>query len=367
MSDQKNKHPGTWNSPAYVSFINPFCIIRPDREDDFTVDLEQINGNSYDVWRLCRIVTTLRSPHLDSAALLICADGAIAAPKVPALKSIEDVLDVFNDVMCCLLIGGHLCEAIDLRDVVSGCLYKRRAIWPTDLGQSLNAHLHSTIRMRVASTIDTIRLSQPKNVSVTDFQSSYQGGRKILDKIRHLSPTLLLRGFTELQYGNTVDALSNLWIVVEQITEMLWATRFIDIDEMHPSPEIPNRRRSLGQDSRTWSTSVRQEILFQTGVIPSYAYSRIHPARKARNDLVHQGRRPSEEIVLTLFQGVLDLLEIASGIDPSRLRQLNIKPRSDFRERNQYDLTDWNQAENDQDGSGQPATRPDSPAYPSLG
>lgn len=349
MPKQNNKHRGGWDSPAYVSFINPFCIIRPDGEDDFTVELEQINQNTYDHGRLCRIVTTLRSPHLDSAALLICADGAIAAPMVPELKSIEDLLDVFNDVMCCLLIGGHLCEAIDSRDVVTGGLHERRAIWPTNLGQSLNAHLHSTIRMKVASTIDTIRLSQPKNVSVSNFQSSYQGGRRVLDKIPHLSPTLLLRGFTELRYGNTVDALSNLWIVVEQLTEMLWANRFIEIDDKHPSPEIPNRRRSLGQDTRTWSTSVRQEMLFQIGVIPSHAYSRIHPARKARNDLVHQGRRPSEEIVSTLFQGVLDLLEIASGIDPMSLRQLDTKTRSDFRKRSEYDLTDWKQTESQQD------------------
>jgi hypothetical protein len=345
MPKRELKRQGGADNPAYVSFINPFCIIRPDQEEDFTVDLDQINKNTYNHGRLCRIVTALQSPQLTSASLLICADGAIAAPLVPELTSIEDVLDVFNDVMCCLLIGGHLCEAIDSRDIVIGGLHERRAIWPTNLGMSLNAHLHSTIRMRVASTIDTIRLNEPKNVSVSAFQLSYQCGRRVLDKIQHLSPTLLLRGFTELRYGNTVDALSNLWIVVEQLTEMLWAKRFIEIDEVHPSPEIPNRKRSLGKDTRTWSTSVRQEILFQMGVIPSYVYSKIYPARKARNDLVHQGYRPTEAIVSSLFIGVLDLLEIASGVDPSDLRHLDTRVPSEFHKRSEYDLTDWKQAE----------------------
>ncbi len=47
------------------------------------------------------------------------------------------LLDIFNGVLCSLLIGGHLCEAVDSRDIVYGNLHKRQAIWPTDLGQSL--------------------------------------------------------------------------------------------------------------------------------------------------------------------------------------------------------------------------------------
>lgn len=352
MPQDDDRPRGGWDSPAYVTFINPFCIVRPDDEEDFTVPLEEINRNTYNHGLLCRVVSALPSPLLGSAALLICADGAVAVPSVPELGSVEDVLDVFNDAMCCLLLGGQLCEAVDSRDVVTGNLHECRLIWPTNLGQSLNAHIHSTMRMRVASTIDTIRLSKPKNVAVSDFQTSYQAGRAILDNLQHLSPTLLLRGFTEMRYGNSVDALSNLWIVVEQITEFLWKARFIADPEKHPSPDIQNRLRSLGQDTRTWSTSVRQEMLFQLGVLPSSTYSKIHPARKARNDLVHEGRRPTEVIVTTLFDGVLDLIEIASGLNPDPLRQLEVAARSEFHRRDQYDLTDWNKTTSQQGGAG---------------
>ena len=357
MTDQNNRPRGDWESPAYVSFITPFCIVRPDNEEDFTVPLDDINQNTYDHGLLCRVVTALPSPLLNTTSLLICADGAIAVPAIPELESINDVLDVINDALCCLLLGGHLCEAIDTRDVVSGNLHECRAIWPTNLGQSLNAHVHSTLRMKVASTMNTIQLSSPKNISVSDFLESYRVGRLILDKIHNLSPTLLLRGFTEMRYGNSVDALSNLWIIVEQLTEFLWTSRFIDDSEKHPDPEIPNRRRSLGKDTRSWSTSIRQEMLYQLGVLPATTYSKIHPARKARNDLVHEGRRPMGGTVEALFDGVLDLIGIASGASPSLLRELEAATRSDFHHRTENDLSDWEKTISQQGGAGQPATR----------
>lgn len=341
MPEKKTKRKRSWESPAYVSFIHPFCIIRPDDEEDFTVPLNDINQNTYNHAKLCRVVTALPTPQLGATSLIVCADGAIAVPALPALQSIEDVLAILNGAMCSVLLGGQLCDAVDSRDIVMGNLHERRAIWPTDFGESLNAHMHSTMRMRLASTIDTILLADPKNVSVTQFLTTYKTGRAILDKLPNLSPTLLMRGFTEMRYGNGVDALSNLWIVVEQLTNLLWKKHFLDDLGKHPIPGIPNRLRSLEQDTRTWATSVRHEILFQGGVLPPDTYAKIHSARKARNDLVHEGRRPQERIVDTLFAGVLDLIQTASGLNPEQLRGMDLKTRSDFKRRDTFDLTDW--------------------------
>ena len=57
-----------------------------------------------------------------------------------------------------------------------------------------------TMRMKVASKIDTILLSNPKNVPVSELFERYETGRRILDHLSNVSPTLLLRGFTELRY-----------------------------------------------------------------------------------------------------------------------------------------------------------------------
>jgi hypothetical protein len=348
MKNYSKTKQGGWDSPAYVAFIHPFCIIRPDDEEDFTVDLKDINENSYNHGLLCRIVASLSSPALNQASLLVCADGAIAVPAVPELQTLDDVLDILNGVMCCLLFGGQPCEAVDSRDIVHGNLHERRAIWPTDLGQSLNAHSHSTMRMKVASTIDTICLSNPTNVPVSEFFQRYETGRSILGHLSNVSPTLLLRGVTELQYLNLVDSLSNFWIVVEQLTELLWAREFLASPDNHPDPAIPNRKKALSQDSRTWSTSVRQEMLFQKGILPSATYTKLHPARKARNDLVHAGRRPAHGTVRDLFSAVLDLICIASGSDPIALRNMTIRDRDVFHPRKEYDLLEWNETTSQQ-------------------
>ena len=135
MTKTQKTRRGGWDSPAYVAFIHPFCIIRRDQEKDFTVDLKEINENAYNHGLLCRIVAALSSPDLPQASLLVCADGAIAVPAVPALGTLDDVLGILNGVMCSLLLGGHSCEAVDARDIVHGNLHEKRAIWPTDLAR----------------------------------------------------------------------------------------------------------------------------------------------------------------------------------------------------------------------------------------
>jgi|GEM_PF-4537115 len=174
MTDQNNRPRGDWESPAYVSFITPFCIVRPDNEEDFTVPLDDINQNTYDHGLLCRVVTALPSPLLNTTSLLICADGAIAVPAIPELESINDVLDVINDALCCLLLGGHLCEAIDTRDVVSGNLHECRAIWPTNLGKTMGSVQEFMIYWLDQSSVSSRRWVRFRFDSTSDCKKNYE-------------------------------------------------------------------------------------------------------------------------------------------------------------------------------------------------
>jgi hypothetical protein len=112
-----------------------------------------------------------------------------------------------------------------------------------------------------------------------------------------------------MRYGNWSSALSNLWIVAEQITDYLWVNCFLN--DPSRNPEIPARRQTLLNDNRTYSASVKQEILYQVGVLSEVAYSNLYTVRKARNKLVHEGQLISEETARKLYSAVEALLKIA--------------------------------------------------------
>lgn len=186
-------------------------------------------------------------------------------------------------------------------------------------------------------------MDAPLNVTVSHFLSTYARGRDLLDKIAGVSPTLLLRGYTELRYQNYVDALANLWIVTEQLTELLWRNDFLADGKNHPAIDISNRRKALREDGRTWSISVRQEILFQKGILGDESFAALFTARKARNDLVHAGKSPPAQIVQSLFAAIIDLVEILSGMRAEEIRKLPVDSQVQFADLSTSDMNDWNE------------------------
>lgn len=298
---------------AWVTYINPFRLIVPDSEDPLKVDLEEINSNTYNHGQLCRIVTAVDLLGSEAYKLLVCYDGALAIPQTEQFRKKEDAVNLFNRIVCQLQLAGVMCEAIDQRDVVWGKLHEKRLIWPVELGESASSHLHSKLRMRVASNIDTIVLSRPNHINVSDFLSSLSQGESVLRFIDNLTPTFLARGITEIKYKNWSLALSNLWITVEQLTDYLWRTKFIASSSRHPGSEINGRIKAMKQDNRTWSSSVKQEILFQVGVFDSFVFERLYPARQSRNRLVHDGAEAPEVIVKNLYAAIVRLICICLG------------------------------------------------------
>ncbi|EEF60059.1 hypothetical protein [Pedosphaera parvula] len=310
---------------AWVVYINPFCVIQPDNEPEFRVPLEEINSNTYNHGKLCEIVTTLPLPQQDALSILVCFDGALAIPIIPAFKSVDKVLEHFNLILCSLLLGGITAEALDRRDIVWGKIHKECRLWPVDFGQSLSSHTHSKLRTRLASTIDTIILDNPNSIRISRFQEAYIQGSTTLAALSSLTPTFLLRGFTELRYHCWSDALANLWICVEQLTVILWERFFLNVPAFQPQELIKARQKSLGEDNRTWSTAVKHEILFQIKVITEEHFNGLIPARKARNDLVHQGKTPEPAIVRGLYAVVLGLIEKAASCEQLSIRKLEIR------------------------------------------
>ena len=78
--------------------------------------------------------------------------------------------------------------------------------------------------------------------------------------------------------------------------------------------ENTKKRKEMLKDTRTYTISVKQEILLQIGVLNENIYNSIFEIRQARNKLVHEGKLISEDKATLLFEMVKELLMLASKI-----------------------------------------------------
>ncbi len=198
--------------------------------------------------------------------------------------------------------------------------------------------MHSRLRMRVGNNMDSISLVEPNFITLSEFKSALTFGDGITSQIKNLTPKFLLRGITEIMYKNWDLVLSNLWISVEQLTDFIWNNLYLDNPKYHPSTDIAGRKSSMKDDNRTWSTSVKQELLYQNSIFTEEIISKLHPARKARNKLVHEGKSVSKSVALDLYVGVKLLLEKASGIDNLELIDISERPDSWDRETSNFEV-----------------------------
>lgn len=332
-----------FSNPCWVSYLSPFTLIVPDDEEPLKVDLNEINSNTYDHGKLCRIVSSMaiNSSVFD---LIICYDGAMTIPKQKPFFDKEKAVDFFNDLFCKILLGGIFCEAIDRRDIVNGQLHEKRLIWPVDFGHSASTHLHSSLRMRMGSNLDSIILSNPNHITISAFHEAVKQGNKILSKINNLTPKFLIRGITEIKYRNWDLVLSNLWVTVEQLIDFIWNKIYLVDKKYHPNEQIEGRIKSLKNDSRTWSTSVKQEILFQNGLLTELIISKLFPARKARNKLVHEGKGVSKNVAIELYEAVKLLLVKATDLKSIHLIDINEDSWESRHDKTNFDLNyfeDW--------------------------
>lgn len=326
---------------AWVAYISPFKLIVPDGEKPLTVTLDEINSNTYDHGQLCRIVGMLPVLSQPDYKAVICYDGALAIPRVKSYKNQEEAVEFFNNLLCQLLLGGIFCEAVDKRDVVWGQLHEKHLLWPVDLGESASSHLHSKLRMRLAGNIDSIILSNPSFIRYSDFIKSLSIGKSVLEKIYNLTPAYLIRGATEIKYRNWGLALSSLWITIEQLTEYLWKERFIKNNTFHPVNPIPNRIKALREDHRTWSVSIKQEVLFQTQIISADLFQRLYPVRQARNGLVHNGDHIEQSIAISAYESTVELIMLCTENMQLPVKDIDLTQGLDKKSNLDYDFDDW--------------------------
>ncbi len=304
-------------NPAWVSFLfPPYTIVLPDSEDIGNISFEQASLKFYDNEKLSAVVTALPLRKAENIPALITYDGAIAIPRNADYPSTEIAIESINRILCASLLGGIHVEAIDARGLVCGSLYREKDIFVN------NPTFHGRLRHKDASVQELFStLMHPRIVRVSELNNAYLHGIKVLEAISNFSPIFLLRGYSALLYRNWNDALSNLWIVVEQLTWHVWEKHFLSDATLHPK-SMKTRLKSLKDDNRTWSISVKHELLWQTKFISEECYVSLSLARQSRNDLVHKGGIPDPTTIGNLWKGIFELLESASGIAQLGMRQL---------------------------------------------
>jgi len=297
----------------WVTYLNPFRIIK-HIDESINFSLDEINHATYNHSILCRMIGKISSVYRGvDVEYIVCGDGALAISRKDTSFSSNDLLVIYNDFLCKLLIGGIYVEAVDNKDITTGSLHGKNMLWPVNFGESASSNMHARVRMKLANNMETILLdgASKSSKSIDELSQLFCKGSEMLSPIKNLSTFYLIHGVTEIMHNNWSSAVSNLWIVTEQIIDYLWLNSFLK--DKQRDPEIPSRIKSLQEDNRTYSTSVKQEILYQVGIISKEIYSCLYSVRKARNKLVHEGKMVSKEDAMNLY-GVTDqLLQIATG------------------------------------------------------
>lgn len=294
---------------VYVTYIYPLqFVIHENEKIDFPI--EDINNLSYDHSLLHRIIGTITNCYNDTnVEYLVCGDGALGI-KMTGDISEDDIIVHYNDLLCKLFLGGMNVEAVTNRDIVQGDIYKSKSIWPVDFGESWNSHIHAELRMKVVGVTDAILLYKPENRTTTikKMNEKLNKGNMIVSAIPNLSTFHLLNGITEFHHRNWPAALTFLWVIVEEITDYLWVQNIVN----NVTGQNSQKRKGMLKDTRTYTISVKQEVLLQIGILNEEIYNSIFEIRQARNKLVHEGKLISESKATLLYETVKELLMLAS-------------------------------------------------------
>lgn len=294
---------------VYVTYMYPVQLVVHDNETiDFSI--EEINTLSYNHSLLNRIIGTITNCYDNRVVeYLVCGDGALGI-KTEGSVSEDDVIVHYNDLLCKMYLGGINVEAITNRDIVKGDIHESKFIWPVGFGESWNSHIHAELRMRVVGVTDAILLYQAENrtITINTIMEKLNRGNEIVKSIPNLSTFHLINGITEFHHRNWSASLTFLWVVVEEITDYLWVQKIVD----NVNGENAKKRKEMLKDTRTYTMSVKQEILLQIGALNEDIYNNIFEIRQARNKLVHEGRLISENKATLLFKTVKELLMLAS-------------------------------------------------------
>ncbi|SED66101.1 hypothetical protein SAMN04515675_1934 [Pseudomonas costantinii] len=303
-------------NPAWIVHLHPYTTVCRDAISGLNITIDQINQNSYDGQKLAEIVSILPLGTPSGIPALISFDGGVAIPQCADFPTKSRGVSKLNEILCSILLGGIHAKVLHPEAVVIGFLIDKVKLF------DFTSSLHSQLRSNEASISDRITLFYPRALMAVDIQKAYLQGQQVISAVGNLSPFFLLNGYTAMVNQNNSDALNNLWIVVEQVTEYLWVHRY-EKSKVNSSSVVVKRHAELKKQRSLDRVSSKHELLGLSGIINSPCLEALNKARLKRNLLVHAGEVPNLQVVIDLWMVLPDLLEKSSGVEPLGIRALN--------------------------------------------
>ena len=293
--------------PCLVSFLHPFRLVDGPKSPEWAASIEQINTATWDYTALHETVGGIDVGLEPPYSMIVCRDGGLALPLVPELRGDQAAVEFFNRCLAAILIGGVYCEAISSDGLDFGSILDRKYVRVGTCAPAAANRFHFLIRGQCASAMEAIALEGPRKITIGELVQAAQKGRLVLKNVPSIGGEFLLKGVTGYARRDWGTALANLWIVIEQLTSHLWSEKIIS--PAQKSRIIRGRIANL-RDNRTWTISTRHEMLFQMRTFDAALYECLAEARKARNQLSHDGRHPDEKDATAALVSVKNLLRI---------------------------------------------------------
>lgn len=292
--------------PAWITFLfEPLMLISKNKQD-FVVTLDEVNSNLYDTRILSRFVAKLEDYDKNSQLdILVTFDGSIMLPIDENYNTPEKAINKFNEIIGALFLGGILVKPIDLTNLHQGCIIENGGS-----NFSYTPSPNNDFRNNYTSIIERIKALHPTHIQVEEFTEAYNFGINIINKV-DFSPIFLALGYHYLHQGKVAESLSNLWIVIEQLTDFLYQNK-IDTS----MAKVLNRALSKNINIKT-----KHDVLHEIKIISEQTFQILKSNRTDRNKLLHDGIMPNRENVIKLWTILLDLLEVAIDTKLEKLQK----------------------------------------------
>lgn len=311
--------------PAMVIYLHPFRIIGSSTLDDWSVSIEEINRQEWDYIKLHEIAGGIDVGLPDPYHMVVGRDGALALPTISMLRSDQEAVEFFNRCLAALLLVGIYCTSVNLDHLEFGSIIDWKYIRSTGGPGGAN-RFHELIRRRAASPLEGIALLNPRTISFKSLEMAAEKGFALLKSVPQLSPEFLLKGVSGIARRDWGLALSNLWIIIEQLTEYLWQRHIIEPVQIEDN-RIIGRLDQL-RDNRTWSAANRHELLFSKGILSDAILRQLYVARKARNELSHRGTHPNEIAARSAYNAAVMLFQCIVGDEDIPLARVDLSDHS---------------------------------------
>lgn len=189
----------------------------------------------------------------------------------------EKAINIFNDLICEFALNGVVSAPTTHPHISSGKLIENHALILSG-GGGREMYLERTTQQ-----LSQLREGSWRNHTYFEMHTVEEVIKlQCTSKLSTVSdniPTFVASAYSLFSQGQLSVALSDSWIVIEQIVNSLWEDYLKTLKD--------NKRKERLQDTRTYTTAVRIEVLFSKSKLPESLYEQLNIARKHRNDLLH--------------------------------------------------------------------------------